>query len=567
MPYDISAVFRNTNLVPSSSNALPSSSNSSSMIRNQLNMNMNMPPIFNYNMQPSSTAKAPSTQVRKRRQSTAKKPLPSANMESLLSLQQRYNGSLVRPGDDMLASKNSAAHLALLPDGDASMLRSSPSHNKNPSNGNRSVLHSKDIRTQKAPFNVPVPLNQPRKTPPTPNAPKILSANANPNMIQRISNAISSAFNSNPSTAKTALPVPRVPQVTGPVASQRTLSTSGNSPAMSRSSSSTSVQAAAVGNVIQRTVSQRTPSTSGNSPALSRSSSSTSVQAAAAGNIIQRTASSINLLQRPLPSTNLPQRSPSSNLSQRAPSVTNLTQSSPSSSSLNSVQRAPLNPSQTSSPRMISVKNVNSINSATTIKTTQRPGNSAGQQMLSKNVGKVNYTPQNRSSGVQQVAPRVSAPKVAPSQNVIPQKEPVARVQVVKQLKKTVPVNPQLVTRKIVMNPAQLTGTWPLKDTNKSSKTNPVASTSGKLNPISITKVNSPGTSARQDGRPQPASLTMPSSITVHKLQSTGSRSQPSQPPTHLPTANRQVVLQKRQIEVKTFSLSFVFFCINFCRL
>lgn len=567
MPYDISAAFRHTNIVPTTSNGLPASSNASAMIRNQLNMSA-IQPTFNYNMIPSAgTVKAPggTSLVRKRRQSTAKKSLQSANMEQMYSLQNRYNGALVRPGDDILVSKNGSAHLAILPDGDASSLRSSPSQIKNSSNGNRSVVSSRMNRVQTAPFNVPTASNQPRKTPPTSDTSKVQSTNPNSNMLQRITNAISSAF-SGSSTPKTAPAVPRGSPLAMPRVSPLTNSTvtphrtpSTSSPAsMSRSLTSAALP------LTSSSVAQRSPS------------SINLTQRPLTSNLSQRPSPSANLSQRPTPSANLSQRptssanpsrpTPSTNMSHRSSSftantsprsstsTTNLSHRSASSLSLNAAQRTSSTASQSQSPRGFSAKNVNPINDATTIKPIQRPANNARLQTISKSAVKASYTPQNRSNSIQPVVPRNAMPKAAASQNVIPQKEAAPRVQIVPQIKKPTPLNSsQLQPQKRLVNPAQIAAKASQKDGTKGQvykvsptvpKTNPTPSNL----PISITKLNVATTSARPEMRPQ-LSQVMPSGITVHKLPPQASRSSSQVVPT--PQVNRPSISLKRPMEVR----------------
>lgn len=542
-PYDLSAAFRNTNIVPTSSNGLPTSSNASSMIRNQLNMAA-LPPMFNYAGSTSGTIKAPNStaQVRKRRQSNAKKPtVQSSNMESLLSLQHRYNGSLVRPVDDILSTKNSSAHLSILPDGgDSTVLRSSPSQNKqNSSNGNRTNAHVKDNRAQKVPFNPSISSNQPRVTTPSPNTSKSQTTSTSAGMVQRIKNVITSAFSSTTTpTTKSSTVVARRPLVLNPATTPRAIA--GSPSAMSRSLQPISL--APSGSTVSSAVYRATPTTN-----LSKTTSSKNflLQSGSTTNLLQRTGPSKNLSQRvgsssgPVQGTssssNLSQRAGSStsltpqasslmNLSQRVGSSTNLSQRSSSTANLS--QRSSLATAQrehltSSSARTISVKDVSSINAATTIKPIQRT-------TLGNNLGSRVMTPQFRSSGV---------PKFSSSQNMIPQKEAVSRAKATPPAETGVlaPLN----AKKIVMSSAHLTGKLP----NGS-----LIPATVKQNPISITKLNQPGSSARQEVRTIITPV-VPSGITVHKLPPQLAKINSQKPASS--QINRIVVPQKRRIEVR----------------
>ena len=116
--YDYTGAFRHVT-APTTTNLAPTTSTNTTMLRNQLNNNLNpffgpLSQPFNFTGPVAGSSKAQNPPRRQVNSNNSRKS-PSSNVQQLITLQQRHNGNFTRPSDSLVA-KNSSENVVLLPD-------------------------------------------------------------------------------------------------------------------------------------------------------------------------------------------------------------------------------------------------------------------------------------------------------------------------------------------------------------------------------------------------------------------------------------------------------------------
>lgn len=508
IPFDISAAIRNT-LVPTSSianlsGAATSSQASSSLLRSQLNNKapeFGLTPMFNF-ANPPVNPSTQASQIRKHRLSNTKKPptprpTPS-NIDSMISLQQRYNGNITRPPDnisDLLSTKNNSANLSILPDTTPlvqrrpsyPVSRQSPSLNKtNPTNVNIAK------ERQKITGNTTSAQNLPMKTPP-------------PAPIASQKAIYSDLIRGGSSTQPTQFSRPNIQSKSQTQKEIQTLKSRQQPPP-------TYIQ----NRVNPVNVQQRT-STTNSSPSQSarttpvKSIESTSVNITPPNRVVAAKKRDSYIVNSGAGNSN---------------KVFKLN-NAPGSSSGNPVSQ------QVAIAKTLGIKTptriINTNQGLTTPSLTSRTEPAA-------KVIKPGFVPPNRSNTIQITTPRSLMSSA--SQNSIPQKDANVRF-----VGKSVPIKQATMPKKVVLRPPSSATQSSSRDVQKYHivhATNPNTTQS----PISITKLVSP---VGSDIRSRPTPMTS-SAVSLHKIQPSGSKLIPSTS-TSSPTP-RKINPLKRTIEV-----------------